>query len=166
MQKGLQNLKMSPSLKDHFYWSNNINFADEEHQHPHAPQLQMVFIKYICSDINRTVCQHEQHIRKLKDTMEEKEKVIFVVLLNLSWGERWEQFMFLPSGGSTLLKKAEKQQQKAKQKIKTQPSSEKQNKKKKNPTDLSSTPHSNSGFPTQNFTKFVELAFKPVSSCN
>lgn len=37
---------------------------------------------------------------------------------------------------------------------------------KKTPTDLSSTSHSNSCFPTQNFTKFVDLAFKSVSSCN
>lgn len=57
--------------------------------------------------------------------------MIFVfVLLKMSRGKRWEQFSFLLSGGSTLRKKAEKQQQKAKQKIKTQPSSIERNKKK------------------------------------
>lgn len=48
---------MSPGLKDQFYWSNNINFADEEYQH--VPQLHMVFIKYIYSDIKRIVCQRD-----------------------------------------------------------------------------------------------------------
>lgn len=68
-----------------------------------------------------------------------KKKKFFVVLLNLSWGKRWEQFLFLPSGGSTLLTKAEKQQQKAKQKIKTEPSSGEQNKKKPNRSFLHSS---------------------------
>lgn len=79
--------------------------------------------------IEQTVCQHEQQIRMLKDMIENKEVIFVVVLLNLSWGKRWEQFSFLPSGGSTLLTKAEKQQQKAKQKIKTQTSSGERNKK-------------------------------------